>query len=84
MIKKLNQTNSSIAEKMHSVFQVSYAVEAQVLKATDFPPLQRSLEIFTVEAGLENVRHQLAKSNLDTFLLSFNLICIFDTQQFKT
>jgi ribosomal protein S18 acetylase RimI-like enzyme len=46
MIKKLNYTNRSIAEKIRTVFQASYAVEAQLLKATDFPPLQRSLESF--------------------------------------
>jgi ribosomal protein S18 acetylase RimI-like enzyme len=46
MIKKLDHTNSSIAEKIRTVFQDSYTVEAQLLKATDFPPLQRSLENF--------------------------------------
>lgn len=46
MIKKLNHTNSGIAKNIYTVFQASYAVEAQLLKATHFPPLQRSLESF--------------------------------------
>jgi ribosomal protein S18 acetylase RimI-like enzyme len=46
MIIKLNHTNKSIVEKIRAVFQASYAVEAQLLKATNFPPLQRSLESF--------------------------------------
>lgn len=46
MIKKLNHTNRSNAEKIYAVFQASYGVEAQLLKAVDFPPLQRSLENF--------------------------------------
>ena len=46
MIKKLNHTNSSIANKIRAVFQASYAIEAKLLNAVDFPPLQRSLEDF--------------------------------------
>lgn len=46
MIKKLNHTDRSNAKKIYAVFQSSYTVEAQLLKATNFPPLQRSLEGF--------------------------------------
>ena len=47
MIKKLNHTNLSIATKMRVIFQESYAVEAALLKAVNFPPLQRPLESYT-------------------------------------
>lgn len=46
MIKRLQNKNIDIANKMHSVFLVSYAVEAKLLKATDFPPLKRRLESY--------------------------------------
>lgn len=46
MIKKLDNKDIFISEKIRSVFQISYAIEAKLLKATDFPPLKRSLESF--------------------------------------
>lgn len=46
MIQELDHTNKGIAKKIRAVFQASYTVEAQLLKATDFPPLQRGLENF--------------------------------------
>jgi ribosomal protein S18 acetylase RimI-like enzyme len=46
MIKKLEHTNLAIATKMRVVFQESYAVEAALLNATNFPPLQRPLESY--------------------------------------
>ncbi|WP_298512149.1 N-acetyltransferase [uncultured Kordia sp.] len=46
MIKKLQHTSKEIATEIRSVFQVSYAVEAKLLKAVDFPPLKRPLESF--------------------------------------
>ncbi|MGH1385650.1 GNAT family N-acetyltransferase [Kordia sp.] len=46
MIKKLQHTNKETATEIRSVFQVSYAVEAKLLKAIDFPPLKRPLESF--------------------------------------
>ncbi len=46
MIKKLDHTNLAIATKMRIVFQESYAVEAALLNATNFPPLQRPLESY--------------------------------------
>ena len=48
MIKKLDHTNVKIATKIHSVFQVSYAVEAELLKAKEFPPLKRTINEFLV------------------------------------
>jgi len=44
MIKKLDHTNLAIATKMHIVFQESYAIEAKLLNAINFPPLQRPVE----------------------------------------
>ena len=44
MIKKLDHTNQPIATKMRIVFQESYAIEAKLLNAINFPPLQRPVE----------------------------------------
>lgn len=46
MIQKLDHTDLVIAREIRKVFQVSYAVEADLLKAIDFPPLKRSLANF--------------------------------------
>ena len=46
MIKKLDHTNLAIATKMSAIFQVSYAVEAKLLNAVNFPPLQRPLQSY--------------------------------------
>jgi GNAT superfamily N-acetyltransferase len=43
MIKILDQQEDTIAEKTHQVFQASYAVEAELLEAKDFPPLKRTI-----------------------------------------
>ncbi len=42
MISILNHKLAIIAKQIFEVFQISYAVEAQLLKATDFPPLKRT------------------------------------------
>lgn len=52
MIQKLDPKNESIAKKIREVFQVSYAVEAELLNAEDFPPLKRPFEAF-VESNNE-------------------------------
>ncbi len=44
MIKKLQNNKVEVSNQIHSVFQLSYAVEAKLLNATDFPPLKRPLE----------------------------------------
>ncbi|MFT4696924.1 MAG: ribosomal protein S18 acetylase RimI-like enzyme [Flavobacteriaceae bacterium] len=46
MIEQLKNNKKEVSEKIRSVFQVSYAVEAKLLKAVNFPPLQRPLEDF--------------------------------------
>ncbi len=43
MIKTLDNTQEHIAQEMREVFMASYSVEAELLKATDFPPLKRKL-----------------------------------------
>lgn len=46
MIKKIAHKKKPIAKQIHTVFQVSYPVEAALLKAKDFPPLKRTVENF--------------------------------------
>jgi ribosomal protein S18 acetylase RimI-like enzyme len=46
MIKKLQNNKIEISNQIHLVFQVSYAVEAELLNATNFPPLKRSIESY--------------------------------------
>jgi len=47
MITLLKHFDKSIARSIRTVFQKSYAVEAQLLHAIDFPPLKRPLAAFT-------------------------------------
>lgn len=46
MIRKLNNNDIETASQIHSVFQLSYAIEAELLGASDFPPLKRPLESY--------------------------------------
>lgn len=46
MILKLDHTIKRTAELIRSVFQASYAVEAKLLNAENFPPLHRKLNEF--------------------------------------
>jgi len=46
MIEKLQNQEIEVSRQIRSVFQLSYAVEAVLLKAIDFPPLKRPLESF--------------------------------------
>lgn len=43
MIKILNNKNEETSRKIRSLFQASYRIEAELLNATDFPPLKRKL-----------------------------------------
>ncbi|WP_313113559.1 GNAT family N-acetyltransferase [Aequorivita sediminis] len=43
MIKRLNNNNLEVAELIQNIFHQSYAVEAELLKVDDFPPLKRTL-----------------------------------------
>jgi ribosomal protein S18 acetylase RimI-like enzyme len=44
MIEKLKNSDLVMARKIQIVFQASYTIEANLLSATNFPPLQRTLE----------------------------------------
>lgn len=44
MIKKLDPKKEGISKKIRTIFQQSYKIEAELLNATDFPPLKRDLE----------------------------------------
>ncbi|WP_462248064.1 GNAT family N-acetyltransferase [Ekhidna sp.] len=46
MVSKLDHTEREQALEIREVFQASYAVEAELLKAKDFPPLKRDLDSF--------------------------------------
>lgn len=46
MIRTIPHKEEKHASFIKSVFQVSYKVEAQMLKATNFPPLSRKLDSF--------------------------------------
>ena len=46
MIIKINNKENKIAEEIRAIFQVSYTVEAGILKAVDFPPLKRTVSQF--------------------------------------
>lgn len=46
MIEKLKHHKTEIAHQIHSIFQKSYAVEATLLEAIDFPPLKRPIDSY--------------------------------------
>ena len=46
MIIKINNKRNTIAKEIRDIFQASYAVEAEMLKAIDFPPLKRTISQF--------------------------------------
>ena len=46
MIIKINNKENKIAKEIRAIFQVSYTVEAKMLKAVDFPPLKRKVSQF--------------------------------------
>ena len=46
MFIKINNNETKIAEEIRAIFQVSYAVEAEILKAVDFPLLKRTVSQF--------------------------------------
>jgi len=52
MIEKLQNNKVEISNQIRTVFQLSYAVEAKLLDATDFPPLKRPLESFLKSANM--------------------------------
>lgn len=43
MIERLHQAQLAVAREIYLVFQLSYAIEAKLLNAINFPPLERSI-----------------------------------------
>jgi ribosomal protein S18 acetylase RimI-like enzyme len=46
MIIKIDNKRNAIAKEIRNIFQSSYAIEAEMLKAIDFPPLKRTISQF--------------------------------------
>lgn len=46
MIKELDNSIDAVSREIREVFQASYAVEAKLLQAVDFPPLKRTISDF--------------------------------------
>lgn len=42
MITKLENSNETVANQIHTIFQNSYKIEAELIGVVDFPPLSRS------------------------------------------
>ena len=42
MIISINNKENKIAKEIHAILQASYTVEADILKAIEFPPLRRT------------------------------------------
>jgi ribosomal protein S18 acetylase RimI-like enzyme len=61
MIIKINNKENKIAEEIRAIFQASYTVEAKMLKAVDFPPLQRTISQF-LKSDSEFYAHYLTKN----------------------
>jgi ribosomal protein S18 acetylase RimI-like enzyme len=52
MIQRLQNNKIETSKKIRAVFQVSYKVEAKLLKATNFPPLKRPLEDYAISKNM--------------------------------
>ena len=46
MIVKIDNKRNEIAQEIRRIFQASYTIEAEMLKAIDFPPLKRTMSQF--------------------------------------
>ena len=46
MIVKVDNKRNEIAQEIRKIFQASYTIEAEMLKAIDFPPLKRTISQF--------------------------------------
>jgi len=47
LIIKIDNKKIEISKEIHSIFQASYKIEAELLQATDFPPLKRTVSEFS-------------------------------------
>ena len=61
MIIKINNKKKEIAKEIRTIFQVSYAVEASILKVVDFPPLKRTVSEF-LDSNSEFYAYYLIKN----------------------
>ncbi len=61
MINILDQEEDTIAEKIYDVFQASYAVEAELLGAKDFPPLKRTILDYKNSENMFNMGAKIMK-----------------------
>ncbi len=77
MIEILDQESPTISEKIHAVFQVSYAVEAELLGAVDFPPLKRTVSNYMESAtsffGFHKGERLAAVIEIEPLLKSFHI-----------
>jgi ribosomal protein S18 acetylase RimI-like enzyme len=82
MIEKLQNKDLEVSKNIRSVFQVSYAVEAKLLNAIDFPPLKRNLESYitsdndffgyiknTVLAGIIEIKHYNSFTHIQSLVV---------------
>ena len=82
MIEKLHNKDKEVSKKIHSIFQLSYKVEAALLNAIDFPPLKRTLDNYvnsTTEfygylkegelAGIIEIEHNANFTSIDSLVV---------------
>jgi ribosomal protein S18 acetylase RimI-like enzyme len=72
MIKKLDNTNEDVANKIYTIFQNSYKIEAQLIGTSNFPPLLRSAK------DIENSKTQFYGFNENKYLAAIIEIVIED------
>ena len=82
----INHKNKDQAQKIYRVFQVSYAIEAEILKAVDFPPLKRTILDFidseTLFLGYEKDQKLAAVIELDIQKKSIHIQSLVVDPQF--
>ena len=69
MIEKLDNNDLEVAETIRNIFQLSYAVEAELLQAIDFPPLHRPLLDFI---GSNNEFYAYISDNSPVAIIEIN------------
>lgn len=85
MIKRLQNNDIEVSKKIRSVFQLSYKIEAELLNATDFPPLKRPLENYVNSeteffgylkdkelAGVIEIKHNNNFTHINSLVVSPN------------
>jgi len=82
MIEKLQNKNLEVAKNIRTVFQASYAIEAKLLNAIDFPPLKRSLQSYITSdndffgylkkhelAGIVEIKHYYSFTHIQSLVV---------------